>query len=176
MQVPLVMTVIGKDRPGLVQSVARVVAEHHGNWLESRMCQLGGEFAGILRVHVPAEDQEALIQGLRALQAEGLNVVVQPDRGEPAVRRYKCATLEIVGQDRPGIVRQISQALAQYKINFEEFSSEWSSAPMTGESLFKAQAHLQIPETCNLAEARKELEKIASDLMVDMSLQEISQR
>ena len=48
MQVPLVMTVIGKDRTGLVETLAEIVAGHGGNWLESRMCRLGGEFAGIL--------------------------------------------------------------------------------------------------------------------------------
>lgn len=173
MQVPLVMTVIGKDRPGLVQTVARVVAEHGGNWLESRMCQLGGEFAGILRIHVAAERQAALETALRELQRQGLSVVVQPDRGSPPVTEYKSVKLEIVGQDRPGIVNQISSALAQYQINVEEFSSECASAPMTGETLFKAQAHLQIPSACKLAEVQAELEKIAGDLMVDISLEEL---
>jgi glycine cleavage system regulatory protein len=169
------MTVIGKDRPGLVESVARVVAEHGGNWLESRMCQLGGEFAGILRIYVPAEKQVALENALRELKAEGLSIVVQPDRGSPPVRDYKSVRLEIIGQDRPGIVRQISSALAEYHINVEEFSSECGSAPMTGETLFRAQAHLQIPSGCHLGEVQAELEKIAGDLMVDISLEELPQ-
>ena len=54
MQIPLVMTIISPDRTGLVEAVARAVADHGGNWLESRMCRLGGEFAGILRVEIPA--------------------------------------------------------------------------------------------------------------------------
>ncbi len=177
MQVPLVMTIIGKDKPGLVESVARVVAEHGGNWLESRMCHLGGEFAGILRVHVAQEKQPALVQGLEALKAQGLSVLVQPDRGGiTAASPQKAVALEIVGQDRPGIVREISHALAKYNINVEEFSSECASAPMTGETLFKAQAHLQIPASCNLAAVQKELEKIAGDLMVDISLEELTSK
>ena len=48
-------TVIGRDRPGLVQRLASLVADHGGNWLESRMSRLGGEFAGILRLTVPLE-------------------------------------------------------------------------------------------------------------------------
>ena len=70
MQIPLVMTIIGPDRTGLVESVARVVAEHGGNWLESRMCRLGGEFAGILRIEIPAEKKSALLDALQKLQAE----------------------------------------------------------------------------------------------------------
>lgn len=175
MQVPLVMTIIGKDKPGLVESVARVVSEHSGNWLESRMCQLGGEFAGILRVHVAQEKQGALIQALEALKSHGLSILVQPDRGGTVPAPVeKSAALEIVGQDRPGIVREISHALAKYNINVEEFSSECASAPMTGEILFKAQAHLQIPTSCNLSAVQQELEKIAGDLMVDISLEEFT--
>ena len=56
----LVMTVIGADRPGLVEMVATRVADHGGNWLESRMCRLGGQFAGILRVEVPGERRDGL--------------------------------------------------------------------------------------------------------------------
>ncbi len=171
MQVPLVMTVIGKDRPGLVESLARAIAMHGGNWLESRMCRLGGEFAGIVRVHVPEEHREALIQALQDLQSQGLNTIVQLDRGETPVTSQQTVALEILGQDRPGIVREISRALAEYNINVEELSSECIDAPMTGEKLFKAQARLQIPESCHLAAVQKELEKIANDLMVEINLE-----
>src|SRR5512143_3697238 len=113
MQVPLVMTVIGTDRTGLVESVARLVAEHGGNWLESRMCRLGGEFAGILRIQLPAGSEAGLVTALRSLEAQGLRVVIRPDAagGVPAPSRL--VALELVGQDRPGIVRQVSGALAR---------------------------------------------------------------
>ena len=77
------MTIIGPDRTGLVESVARVVAGHGGNWLESRMCRLGGEFAGILRIELPAEKRQALIDALQALQGSGLSVVVRPGEVTP---------------------------------------------------------------------------------------------
>ena len=168
------MTVIGKDRPGLVESVASLVAQHGGNWLESRMCRLGGEFAGILRIHVGAEQEQALFQSLKGLQSMGLTVVVHPDRAEPAAAGQKLAALEVVGQDRPGIVKQISSALARAGVNVEELSTECGSAPMSGETLFKAQARLLIPDTCNVAELRQELEKIAGDLLVDITFQELA--
>jgi glycine cleavage system regulatory protein len=83
--------------------------------------------------------------------------------------------LEIVGHDRPGIVREISAALARANVNVEEFSSEIVSAPMSGENLFKAQARLQLPENCNLAALKKDLGKIAADLLVDISFAEFSE-
>ncbi len=173
MHIPLVMTVIGKDRPGLVESVARLVADHGGNWLDSRMCRLGGEFAGILRVTVPNDRKEALEQALQTLNSQGLRVVTQPDVEASPPVPPRLGSIEIIGQDRPGIVRQISAALARQGVNVEEFSSECSSAPMSGETLFKARARLQIPPHCNAGDLRQELEKIAGDLMVDISFAEL---
>jgi len=175
MNVPLVMTLIGPDRPGLVELVAGIIADHHGNWLESRMCQLGGKFAGVLRAGVPHQQEESLVRALSELEARGLTVVVHADRSEPVLGEHALAALEIVGQDRPGIVRQISRALADQRVNVEEFRSECTSAPMSGETLFKAQARVQIPHTCDLAGLQQELEKIAGDLLVDISFQELPQ-
>jgi glycine cleavage system regulatory protein len=165
----LVMTVIGNDRPGLVESVAGVIAQHGGNWLESRMSRLGGQFAGILRVSVPAEQEAAVVRGLSELGRGGLAVVVHPDAAETTKQAQRLSMLEIVGQDRPGIVRQITHSLAKYGVNVEELQSECASAAMTGETLFKASAKLSIPNSCNTEELRRELEKIAADLIVEIS-------
>src|SRR5438034_8313740 len=77
----LVMTVIGVDRPGLVQMVAARVADHGGNWLESRMCRLGGQFAGILRVEVANEKRDELVNALRTLEVDGLRVIIHAEGG-----------------------------------------------------------------------------------------------
>ncbi|MGN6643225.1 MAG: glycine cleavage system protein R [Verrucomicrobiota bacterium] len=167
----LVMTVIGKDRPGLVESVASLVAEHNGNWLGSRMSRLGGQFAGIVHVEVPAETEKSLTSALQNLAGRGLNVVVNTDQAQTPTAAGPLTLLEIVGQDRPGIVKQISQALASFSVNVEELETERTSAAMSGENLFKARAKLSIPSTCNLGELRQKLEKIAADLIVDMSLE-----
>ena len=172
MAIPLVITLVGADRTGLVESVARVVAEHEGNWLESRMCRLGGEFAGILRVEIPAEKKSALLAALQKIS--GLNVVIQPTQTAVAATSGRQTKLEIVGSDRPGIVREITSALARANVNVEEFFSELVSAPMSGETLFKASARLQLPEHCDLAALKRDLEKIAADLLVDVSFAELS--
>jgi len=166
----LVMTIIGPDRPGLVERLAATIADHGGNWLESRMAHLGGEFAGILRVEVPAENEQALLAALRTLAAHGLSVHVQPDRTVPPVVTGGLAVIELVGHDRPGIVRQISQILATYQVNVEELATHCASAPMSGEMLFHATARVRLPDLLPLAKLRAALEQIASDLMVDISV------
>jgi glycine cleavage system regulatory protein len=174
MQIPLVMTIIGPDRTGLVESVARAVADHGGNWLESRMCRLGGEFAGILRIEIPAEKKSALLAALQKLQQNGLQIVIRDDQPVSLPSHGRQTKLEIVGSDRPGIVREITSALARANVNVEEFFSEVVSAPMSGETLFKAGARLQLPKNCDLAALKKDLEKIAADLQVDVSFAELA--
>lgn len=174
MQTPLVLTVLGKDRTGLVESLASLVAEHGGNWLESRMCRLGGEFAGILRVVAPSDRLPALTRALEKLQERGLTVTMRPDQDSPPGTGQHLMTLELVGHDRPGIVRQLTAALAARGINVEELSTECVSAPMSGESLFKAEARLLVPGACDPAVLRAELEKIAADMMVDLRLANVS--
>jgi glycine cleavage system regulatory protein len=168
------MTMIGADRPGLVELVAGIVADHGGNWLESQMARLGGQFAGILRIEAPAEREPDLTRALRALESEGLTVVVQQDRPEGPAGTQSSALLEITGQDRPGIVRQISRTLAAFGVNVEELHSECVSAPMSGEALFKARARLRLPADRDIGDLRKALERIAADLLVDISFAEVT--
>src|SRR5262245_21551246 len=175
MQRMLVMTVIGADRPGLVESVAAIVAEHGGNWLESRMARLGGQFAGILRVEIPSEQELELTRAVRELDTEGLTVVVHSDRPGPITEPARLSALEIVGQDRPGIVRQISSTLAKHGVNVEELHTECASAAMSGETLFQARARISIPASCDSAALRRDFERIAADLIVEISLEELNQ-
>jgi len=169
----LVMTIIGPDRPGLVDSVAALVTEHQGNWLESRMSRMGGFFAGILRVELPSAKRAQLIASLESLKSKGLTVVVHPDETLVASPSGQTVQLEVVGHDRPGIVRQISQQLAAYGVNVEELNTECASAAMSGETLFKARARLSVPETCNMDELRRRLERIAEDLIFDITFEEL---
>jgi len=164
------MTLIGDDRPGLVEALAQVVADHGGNWLESRMCHLGGAFAGILRVQVSAAEELSLESALRSLQSEGLTVLTRSE-GELAPEESHSPTLlDIIGQDRPGIVRQISSMLARENINVEELHTERISAPMSGEMLFKARIYIRIPPNCDPVALRQNLEKIGGDMQVDVTL------
>src|SRR5271157_2338095 len=113
MQSLLVMTIIAKDRTGLVESLAELIADHGGNWLDSRMCRLGGEFAGILRIEIPSEKKAPLLAALEELQENGLQLVVRADRPAAAGVSGRQTKLEIVGSDRPGIVREITSTLAR---------------------------------------------------------------
>lgn len=168
----LVMTVIGADRPGLVQMVAARVADHGGNWLESRMCRLGGQFAGILRVEVASERRDELVNALRTLEVDGLRVIIHAEGKALSATPVNgsLATVELVGNDRPGILRSVSGVFAAHGVNVEELASERVNAPMDGGVLFQARATVFVPANVKLAAVRTDLEKLAADLMVDLKL------
>lgn len=164
----LVMTVMGDDRPGLVEMLAQSVARHDGNWLESRMSHLGGKFAGILRVSVPEEEAAALLETLRGLDVQGLRVISEQSAApEPSSRPVR---LELVGADHTGIVRDIAGLLAKRCVNVEEFTTDCVPAPMSGDVLFKATALLVLPEGLSADDLLADLETLAHDLMVDIHL------
>jgi len=165
----LVLTVIAPDQPGLVEKLAKCVAEQGGNWLESRMARMAGQFAGILRVAVPAERHEALELSLQALAAEGIRVLLAPGGLEPG-GEWQSIYLELVGNDRPGIVRDITRLLGEHGINVESLTTEVLSAPMSGELLFRADALLGVPPCVPLPLLQEHLEELADDLMVELNL------
>lgn len=167
----VVLTLLGPDRPGLVELVAGVIAAHGGNWLESRMTRLGGKFAGILRAELPAERLPAAMTALAALEGKGLRVYAERAPAGPPEEPERIMDLELVGLDRPGIVREISQLLAANGVNVEELTTNRKSAPMSGEMLFEARAHVRVPATSDLSLLRAGLERLASDLVVEVTLQ-----
>jgi len=171
MQTHLVLTVIGPDRPGLVRAIAEEIAAAGGSWLESRMATLAGQFAGIVLASVPAAQADALVQRLDALHAQGLRLTIE--RGQqappPADRGL---TLELLGQDRPGIVRDITRVLAAQRVSVQELETQTASGSFSGETMFKATARLALPRSASIDALRASLEQIANDLMVDISLQD----
>lgn len=165
----LVLTVIGDDRPGLVGELAAVISAHQGNWLESSMSRLAGKFAGIVKIAVPASGASALQSALAGLA--GLKVTAESsNEGAPA--RGRRLRLSLVGHDRIGIVREVSQVLARHAVNVEGLATHTSSAPMSAETLFHAQAELLAGPDLDARALTAELEHISNDLMVDITLDE----
>lgn len=164
-----ILTVMAPDQPGLVERLAKVVAGHGGNWLESRMARMAGQFAGILRVAVPEASSQALLDELQSLQAQQIRVQVAASGDNPA-GQWQAMQLDLLGNDRPGIVRDVSRHLAERGVNVERLTTEVRAAPMSGEPLFHAEALLAVPASVSTADLKAHLESLADDLMVELKL------
>jgi glycine cleavage system regulatory protein len=171
MPASLVLTIVGPDRPGLVNLISDRATAHGANWLESRMANLAGQFAGIVLLQVPDAKVEAFAMSLADLEAVGLRVTASrgEDREGGGMRRLN---LELVGQDRPGIVRDISGVLARHGVSIDELVTDCVSGSMSGETLFRASAQLRVPAGVETLVLRSTLEDLANDLMVDVILDE----
>ncbi len=166
----LVLTLIGPDHPGIVEAIAEPIARHGGNWLESRMAHLAGKFAGILRIEVPPGAEAAVTAGLRALEASGLKLSIEAGPAAAAETGSRTFLLDLMGLDRPGIVREISHALAERGVNIEELTTDRTTAPMSGELLFRSRARISVPPRTDPDRLRERLEQLAGDLMVQITL------
>lgn len=165
----LVLTIIGDDKPGLVELLAETIARHAGSWQESNMSHLAGKFAGILRVSVEDSHADALVQDLQKLSSV-LRLVVEKVRVTDSAPRQRTLRLSLVGNDRPGIIKEISRALAAQHVNVEELATQCTSAPMSGELLFNAQVVLKVPVDLDVDALQAELERLADDLIVEINL------
>jgi glycine cleavage system regulatory protein len=158
-----------------VNAVSEAVAAFGGSWLESRMARLAGEFAGIVLVDVPEANVEGLAAALRDLEARGLRATVARS-AEHQSAGYTALRLDLVGHDRSGIVRDITHVLTRLRVNIEEFTSSVASASFSGETLFQATARLRVPGDAAVDDLRKQLERLADEIMVDITLDEDSRR
>jgi glycine cleavage system regulatory protein len=163
----LVLTLVGDDRPGIVNALAGIVTAHDGNWETSQLAQLAGAFAGIAVMEVPADQVEALTGALQ--QVTGLEIAVHRGSDEPAPAR-RLLTLNVLGNDRPGIVRDVSAVLRRHGLSIESLSTETRDTPLTGGRLFEARTVAAVPAATDLTALRADLEELASEILVDIDL------
>ena len=167
------LTVLGDDRPGLVDAISRVISDHGGNWERSQMARLGGKFAGIVQVTVADPGADELRAALLALSAEGALLVAvdqtdaDPATAEPPAPGHRFV-LTLVGTDRPGLVHAVTAPLAALGASIEEFTTTTRNAPMSGGTLFEANATVVLPPSIDIASVRAQLEAWADRLMVDV--------
>lgn len=159
------------DRPGLIETLSGIITEHQGSWLESRLSHLAGKFAGIVRIQVSNSHAKELQTALESLQDQGWLINIKQDK--PHTEKTEKLTqiqVNIVGNDRPGIIKEVAQALASQGVNVLELSTDFESAAMSAEALFKTQARAELPKQLDIDDVRDQLEKLSNDLMVEVQI------
>jgi len=168
----LVVSVVGPDRAGIVSQVSDRAQGFGANWAGSRMASLAGQFAGIVHFEVAPDKAEPLAAALRGLESSGLRVGIAKSDGAPASAGRRVVDLELVGDDRPGIIRDLSRNLAERGVSIEELHTQVVSGATATKHLFKVAARLHVPNALPNDELRRGLEALASEMMVDIALGE----
>ncbi|MEO6716820.1 MAG: ACT domain-containing protein [Novosphingobium sp.] len=168
MKTKVILSAAGSDRPGLTRSLAEAVLAAGGNWLESHLSRLGGRYVGSVLVEVDAARMAEFEAAIRSVDASGLSVSLVEAGDEPAAAG-ELLRLELVGQDRPGIVREVTAVLAELGVNIEDFSTSTENGAWSGERLFRAIARLNVPPCTTSDQVRSALEALSGEIMVDFN-------
>lgn len=171
MSTSIVLTVVSDDHPGIIKSLSELLDDNGGNWTESSMLSLAGKFAGILLASLPDKNADTFLQGLKSLENQGMQIVAQRTEATSPEKEKREFTLDLVGQDHPGIVHDITRILAAHDVNVLELETHCQSASMSAEKLFLAHARLMIPDAAPLEDLQDELEELANELMVDLRIE-----
>ena len=164
-----VLSAVGSDRPGLTEALAAAILAAGGNWLESHLSRLGGLYVGSVLVDLEAEDAEGLRSAVAAVDAHGLEVRIAPaidSRGAEG----EVFEFGVVGQDRPGIVREVTAVLSALDANIERFKTWIAAEAYSGAPLFHIEARLRLPPGLRSQDVQAALEDISAEIMVDISL------
>ena len=174
----IAITLIGPDRPGLVNLVSDTAARHGANWLDSHLVNLGGQFAGIVHFHVPETELDTLIADFQGLSASGLQLshaignldsdTASATTGGTDPHPARMLMLEVTGPDHAGIVQGISERLATRNVSIDSFDSRSFSGSMSGEALFEAHARLRVPADLSDAALHDALADLSDALMIDI--------
>ncbi len=166
----LVLTVVGDDRPGLVNALAEQVSAAGGNWERSELAELAGAFAGIVLVSIDDDREADLVTALEGLDGM-LRVTVHGGRVASATEPVERAMeVTVLGNDRPGIVRDVTAAIAAHALSIDTFRSRTLDAPMAGGTLFEATVAFRVPAGGDAAPVTAALEELAGEIQVDLTV------
>ena len=168
----LVITLIGPNKTGIINAVSKVIAQHSANWLDSHMANFAGQFAGIVHINVVDSESDALKQSLLRLNSEQLQICIADPTSGVSEQHGQLLKLALVGQDHPGIVKDISEALATNDISIEELETEINSGSMSGEMMFEAKALICVPPSLTIDELELTLQTVSKGLMVDVIIED----
>lgn len=173
MNARVILVVSGSDRPGLTKALADAVHAAGGNWLESHLSRLGGKYVGSVLVELDAAALPQLEARIRSVDASGLRVsVVAAD--QETLTRGDTLTVELVGQDHPGIVREVTTVLAALGVNIDSLTTSTEHGAWSGEPLFRAEARVTLPQGVDQDEVQAALEGISGEVMVDFTVRKAS--
>ena len=168
MKTQVILSVVGSDRPGLTQAVAEAVLSAGGNWLESHLSRLAGKYVGSVLVELDGHSLPSLHEAVAAVDAAGLHVVIVPS-GEDLPIAGNALFLDVVGNDRVGIVREVTAALAQLRVNIEDLSTRIEDSSWSGGRLFRLNGRITLPSNISADVVSEALEAISGEIMVDLT-------
>ncbi len=162
----IVVSVVGTNRPGLVDTLSACLLAHGANWTESRMTRMADRFAGVLRVSVSEANAPDLVAALEMISEPGLYVYAEAARTNPTDHQAFRLELTFTGRDRPGIVHALTRVLADFGISIDEFETRSQAGHWDDSAMFDGRAMLSAGQLVDVQTLRRALEQASPGMLV----------
>ncbi len=172
-----IVTVLGKDRPGIVAGATKVLYALGANLEDSAMTRLAGEFAILLIFSAPASvtDQRLRQAFDRLKRQQQLSLNLKPltklESRAPKARGIPYL-ISVYGADRPGIVYRVSQALAHSRINITDVQTHRSDlkGKRSGSAFYLMLLEVELPPGVKVTSLERTLGQLGRQLGVEVSM------
>ncbi len=172
--IELVLAVIGRDRAGVVASLADVVRFHEGNWKRSELAEIAGTFAGVVVVEVGDDRVDELLTNLLILRDQGLHVTAQQVEEPLAAPEVDEVRLRLTGQDRPGVVHQVSAAISEAGVSISRLGTVTDLPGTDGGRRFEITAQLSVPVGTDLDAVLDAIGEVAVNLGIALDVDDLT--
>ena len=168
-----VISVLGKDRPGIIAAVTKILFDLACNIENVSQTILQTEFSGIFIASLPADISLATLdQHLKqGLDPMGLHVFVKPMEPDLPVECVPCEPFVITtrGPDRKGLVARITEIIAKYGANVTNLQAVFKGGSDPDSNIMIYQ--VDIPDKIDQRALRNELRQKAAELALEISIQ-----
>jgi glycine cleavage system transcriptional repressor len=167
----LILTAIGPDRVGLVETLAALISRQGCNIEDSRMAAFCGEFAVILLLSGSAGNLSEIAGSTSEIESEtGLTITAKKPSLRKPGQAFIMYKLTAACMDHPGIVHKITNVLTDLEVNIEAMETRTYSAPMSGTPLFQLEAELSVPVRTNITQLRERLAVVQREQNIDIEI------
>jgi len=172
--IELVLTILGRDRAGVVASLADVVRFHDGNWKRSEMAEIEGTFAGVVVVEVADDRVDELLTNLLVLRDQGLHITAQQIEEPIDVPDAEEVRLRLTGDDRPGVIHEISRAISDLGISISRLGTVTDVPRPDGGSQFEIMAEIMVPAAADLDAVLDSIGAISVRLDIALDVEDLT--
>jgi glycine cleavage system regulatory protein len=172
--IELVLTINGRDRAGVVAELADVVRFHEGNWKRSELAEIAGTFVGVVMVEVPDDNADELLTNLLILREQGLHITAQQLEEPTAGPEAQEVRLRFTGDDRPGVLHDISTAISDLGISISRLGTALGEADDDGRQQFAITTRLVVPAAVDIDHVLDSIGSLADSLGIELHVEDVT--
>ena len=166
----MILFSVGKDRPGIVDCISKMLFENGANIEDSRMAAMGGRFTIMTLFSCSEEQAESVRANLNSLQELGLETSLHEAEAPTAGAKTPGLPLkmQVTAMDHPGIVQKVVHLLHRHNVNIETLDTQINRAPLSGTPLFDLFLEAIVPEETTIGTVKMELGQLAVEMNLNL--------